>query len=258
MAYIGRSQNGWPVYDTTDHFVQFEFKGRKYWAANNDVAVVFRYWLEWCEAHLEPINLPVHETPGYDDWSWAVRPVRGQTSGYSNHASATGIDRNSTLHPRGVRNTYTPAQRKAMASELAGPVLQGVLRAGEFYVSGTIDGMHFEINDTAGGVKAAAGRIKALENEVDKNDVKVAVLEVLRDRSLIDNTTQDGSPSGTMSVLDALRLGDFKADRSNDQDKAEVKRDGEQDAMVSKLFNAVATLQSTVDELAAKLDTPAP
>jgi hypothetical protein len=247
MARIGISQNGYPVYDNTDHFVQFEFKGRKFWAADDEVATVFLYWLAWCEDHLEPINLPVHETPGYDDWSWNVRPVRGQTTGYSNHSSATAIDRNSTLHPRGVRGTYSHAQRVAMADELAGPVLRGVLRAGEFYTTSTIDGMHFEINDDRAAVKAAANRIR--ENDVTKDDVKAAVLELLRDRSLIANTTQDGSPSGTMSVLDALRLGDFKDDRVNDQDKAEVKRDGE---LAAKLD----ALQTAVDGLIARLDTP--
>ena len=27
-----------------------------------------------------------------DDWGWAYRPVRGQQTGFSNHASATAID----------------------------------------------------------------------------------------------------------------------------------------------------------------------
>jgi hypothetical protein len=86
------------------------------------------------------------------------------------------------------------------------------------------------------------------ENDVDKSDVKAAVLEVLRDRSLIENTTQDGSPSGTMSVLDALRLGDFKADRENDQNKDETSRD----AIVAAKLDA---LQTAVDGLIARLDT---
>jgi hypothetical protein len=143
MAKIGTSQNGWPVYDTTAPYVRFTVEGRGFWAANADVAIVMKDYITWYHKNIESINLKVRESPGYDDWSYNVRPVRGQTTGYSNHGSATAIDINATLHPRGVHGTYSTAQRNKIKAKIA--TYGGVLRHGEFYTK-TVDGMHVEIN----------------------------------------------------------------------------------------------------------------
>lgn len=157
MAKIGTSQNGWPVYDTTAPFVRFTVEGRGFWAASADVATVLKDFITWYHKNIESINLKVKETPGYDDWSYAVRPVRGQTTGYSNHGSATAIDINATLHPRGVKNTFTKAQRDKIKAKIA--TYGGVLRHGEFYTS-TVDGMHVEINANAAAVAKMATKIR--------------------------------------------------------------------------------------------------
>jgi len=156
MAKIGVSQNGWPVYTTTAPFVRFVVEGRGFWAANADVAVVMKDFISWFHKNIENINLTVKESPGYDDWSYAVRPVRGQTSGYSNHGSATAIDINATRHPRGVHGTYSASKRALLKKKIDS--YGGVLRHGEFYTS-TIDGMHVEINKNAAAVAAAAHKI---------------------------------------------------------------------------------------------------
>ena len=79
----------------------------------------------------------------WDEWGWAVRPVRGQTSGYSNHAGGVAEDLNATLHPRGVpaKRTFTPKQIRAIKFQM------------KFYLGLVIwgglwrmpDAMHFEI-----------------------------------------------------------------------------------------------------------------
>src|SRR4051794_14382513 len=54
-------------------------------------------------------------------WGWADRPIRGQTTGRSNHASGTAIDLNAPAHPQGVavRKTFTPKQISAVSALLA-------------------------------------------------------------------------------------------------------------------------------------------
>jgi hypothetical protein len=76
-------------------------------------------------------------------WGHNYRAVRGQVSGYSNHASGTAIDFNAPKHPIGVPNTFTPAQRAAIHAILA--ECGGAVRWGGDY-SGRVDEMHFEIN----------------------------------------------------------------------------------------------------------------
>jgi len=172
---IGVSQNGWPVYDDTKKFVRFTVAGVGFWAATADVATVLADWVTWYHNTIEKITLPVRETPGYDDWSYAVRPVRGQTSGYSNHGSATAVDLNATRHPRGVKGTHTQTERTKMAARLK--YYEGVLRCGEFY-TGTVDGMHIEVDDDRDAVARIAAKIRDAakpapekEKQMDLNSV---------------------------------------------------------------------------------------
>lgn len=84
----------------------------------------------------------------FDDWSYAYRPVRGETQGLSNHASGTAIDLNAIKHPLGKRNTFTPPQKVALKAL----VNKYGLRWGGTYKSRP-DEMHFEIVETPEQVK---------------------------------------------------------------------------------------------------------
>ena len=79
----------------------------------------------------------------WDEWGWAVRPIRGQTSGYSNHAGGVAEDLNATLHPRGVpvTRTMTPKQIRLIKRRMIW--FRGIVIWGGGWR--TPDGMHFEI-----------------------------------------------------------------------------------------------------------------
>lgn len=100
------------------------------------------------------------------DWSWgyAFRPIRGQTGGYSNHASGTAIDLNAPAHPLGKSGTFSRRQRRKIHRILRD--LDGVIRWGGDY-SGRPDEMHFEIN--AGWTAVARVARKIAEEE--ENDI---------------------------------------------------------------------------------------
>jgi hypothetical protein len=113
---------------------------------------------------VESLDMPVREEPGFDEWGWAYRPVRGQRFGFSNHASGSAIDLNAVRHPRGVKGTFTRIDRRAvrriLASTLDSVTHREVVRWGETY-AGTVDGMHFEIDASPSAVARVAARIRA-------------------------------------------------------------------------------------------------
>jgi len=84
-----------------------------------------------------------------DDWGYAYRPIRGETTGLSNHSSGSAIDLNAAKHPLGKENTFTAEQRKTL------DVLckKYGLRGGYTY-NHRKDDMHFEITQTPEQVKA--------------------------------------------------------------------------------------------------------
>lgn len=96
----------------------------------------------------------------WDEWGWAVRPIRGQTSGYSNHASGTAADLDATQYPRGVPilRVMKPVTITAIRVRLR--LYGGVLGWGGNYTS-TPDGMHVEINSgvTIARAEAVAKRL---------------------------------------------------------------------------------------------------
>jgi hypothetical protein len=83
----------------------------------------------------------------WDEWGWAVRPVRGQTSGYSQHAGGVAEDLNATKHPRGVsiRHTYTNAQIRKIRLRMK-VYNNCLIWGGEFSIP---DGMHAEIGQVS-------------------------------------------------------------------------------------------------------------
>lgn len=136
------SQNGWPVLESTSPKLHA-------WvlpAHNGQVSVRLRNGsagfllahnaLRFAE-YVEGLAQPV-----LDDWGYAVRPVRGQTTGYSNHAAGCAIDLNATRHPLGKADTFTAEQVKAIRHTLT--KYAGCVRWGGNY-TGRKDEMHFEV-----------------------------------------------------------------------------------------------------------------
>lgn len=149
---MATSQNGWPVYTSGSHpdLVAIpKVVGR---VRRGDVATIFIYLVDRFDREVEDVD------EGRDEWGYAYRAIRGKTSGYSNHASATALDLNAMQHPLGKVNTYTPAQRVALRRILND--LDGVVRWGGDY-SGRKDEMHFEINASAAAVARVAAKIRA-------------------------------------------------------------------------------------------------
>lgn len=126
------SQNGWTVLFIAPAGTMRWITGR---IRKGHVRTVFNYLCD----RLNEIETCRPEW----SWGWAVRAVRGQTAGYSNHASATAIDYNAPAHPLGVEGTWTVAEKVRINQILAD--MNGVVRWGENY-AGRKDAMHFEIN----------------------------------------------------------------------------------------------------------------
>lgn len=151
------SQNGWPAYADTTRFTRFTAAGQGWWAANADVAVVFKEFIERFDKEVEEIS-----QSKLDDWSYANRLVRGSTSVVSNHGSATAIDVNALKHPRGVRNTFSKskaAQVRKIKNAITDNSGRPVLRLGMDF-STIVDDMHVEIAVNPARVKQAAAKIR--------------------------------------------------------------------------------------------------
>ena len=144
---MSTSYNGWPVLDAAQ-LVWFTpaLKGgtERFAAASPDVAIVAKYLLEQYDQRVEPI---IGKTI-LDDWSWNVRPVRGQTTGYSCHASATAWDVNALAHGRGQHGTLSAAgviELRKIYAEIHDDAGRDLLRWGGDYVNAPKDEMHHEI-----------------------------------------------------------------------------------------------------------------
>lgn len=95
----------------------------------------------WWDRHIEP----VHQKQ-LDDWGHAVRPIRGQRSGYSNHASGTAEDINATKHPRGVPAKRTFSVKQLTLMKAMQKRSKGAIEFGAFWTK-IPDGMHIELTD---------------------------------------------------------------------------------------------------------------
>lgn len=143
------SQNGWPVHVDQSKLVPLSYvTGR---VASGDVHTILAHFCAWFDAHVEPI------TKGHS-WGYAYRAIRGQSSGYSNHASGTAIDINAPKHPLGSSGTFTAAQAAAIRAQLK--KYDGALRWGGDY-SGRKDEMHFEINCNAAKLRQVVKSLTA-------------------------------------------------------------------------------------------------
>lgn len=156
---MATSQNGWTVRLTGKEFSVVTCPPIVGYVRGGDVGVV----LNWVTQQFDKYVEDVHR--GRDDWGGAVRPIRGKTSGYSNHASFTAIDLNATRHPRGVSGTFSAAQKRAVRKHILDPIdriSKGAIRWGEDYNTriSKVDGMHFEVNTNARNIKRVADAIR--------------------------------------------------------------------------------------------------
>ena len=116
---------------------------RYFYLRDGCVGFVLMHFILWFHEKVEHLDV----TRIWDEWGWAVRPVRGQTSGYSNHASGSAGDVNATRHPRGVSiwRTFRLWQIKLIRSKILDPIYRNCLTWGGDW--NTPDGMHVEIRD---------------------------------------------------------------------------------------------------------------
>ena len=144
---MATSQNGWPVHTDQTRLVALSWvTGR---VRGGDVHTIFDDLCAWFHREIEPITRA-------HSWGWAYRPIRGRTTGLSNHASGTAIDLNAPKHPLGARGTFTTAQ----AAKIRAKVREygGAIRWGGDY-SGRKDEMHFEINTSAANLRRVVANL---------------------------------------------------------------------------------------------------
>lgn len=198
---MSTSQNGWPVnperVDLAVHGIDYVGGVRA-----GDVATVLGYVAKQLAARVELGRVG-------QCWGWAPRPIRGQTTGFSNHASATAIDHNSLRHPRGAHGTFSPAQ-VAVIHEILDETA-GVVRWGGDYTSGPVDEMHFEINSGTARVTLIANEL-AEKGTVMDSEIKRAFVETQRRVDEVQETVAairhytDARQSETLNVVRALAL----------------------------------------------------
>lgn len=156
---MATSQNGYPVlFDnrTTGSLPRLRKTvipdtGRHFYVRDGSVALVLADFTLWFHENVERID-----NKTWDDWGHAVRAIRGQTSGYSNHASGTAIDINATMHPLAKRLTFNRAQYAKIRAQIK--TYDGCLRHGIDYRTRP-DEMHVEINASLDKVEIVAQRL---------------------------------------------------------------------------------------------------
>lgn len=150
------SQNGYRVKESSAQCRRWNLpltSGPRRWVylSRGHIGFILAYFIVWFDERVEDVN---HENV-WDDWGWSYRPVRGMTTGFSNHASGTAVDINATQHPLGVRGTFRSWQFNRINFCLENR-LKGVLEWGGNYQN-RADEMHFE----AAAIKGFIGGIRA-------------------------------------------------------------------------------------------------
>lgn len=152
---MSTSQNGWPVLASGSsllHRWTVPDTDRAFTLRNGSAGFLLVHLALFLDEKVEPID----REGTWDDWGYAYRPVRGQTSGFSNHASGTAIDYNATQHPLGTTGNWTPEQVAAIHARLRR--YDGCIRWGGDY-SGRKDPMHFEINASLSACERVARQL---------------------------------------------------------------------------------------------------
>ena len=144
------SQNGWPA---SPDLRTWAIPGttRKITLRDGSAGFLLVHLLMRLHERVEAIDTGI-----LDDWGYAYRPVRGQTSGLSNHASGTAVDFNATRHPLGKVDTFARGKDDTIHKLLGR--YEGCIRWGGDY-SGRKDEMHFEINRPLSGCEGLARRL---------------------------------------------------------------------------------------------------
>jgi hypothetical protein len=148
------SQNGWKVLEASTATRNWVIPGsrRTLRLHPGHAGFVLVHLALWFHEVVERLDNAV-----WDDWGWALRAIRGQTRGYSNHASGTAMDLNATKHPLGVRGSFTAAWQYArIRARLVW--YAAVIRWGGDYQY-RADEMHFEIDKGARAVERLARRL---------------------------------------------------------------------------------------------------
>jgi hypothetical protein len=162
---MATSQNGWTVLPIAPSKRRVPDTNIFLTVRPGDAGWLLLRVASWFHFHIEKLD-KANAEHAPDDWGWAKRNVRGSDTQVSNHASGTAVDLNAVDHPRGVKGTFTAAEKAAVLRHLAqykDPVSgKDVIRWGEMY-SGTIDGMHFEINATEAAVARVAAKLRELD-----------------------------------------------------------------------------------------------
>jgi hypothetical protein len=181
---VATSQNGWPVLFDSNGTAVYTIG-----SADRQIRLVagpggemLADFFRWFDASIRDID------PGIlDEWGWAVRPIRGQVSGYSNHASATAGDVDATKWPIGSapESYLTAAEIAKIRVKLR--EYRGCIRWGGDYI-GRKDPMHFELDEDPATVARVWAETKGVS-----------------DVGILDEQLKRSGPMGfVMSVRDAL------------------------------------------------------
>lgn len=146
------SHNGWTVIESYDSPKLRTLPGITGKVLDGDVWIVFRWLVEQYNARVEKVNPK-------DSWGYSYRKIRGGSSSWSNHSSATAIDIDASKHPFLASGTMTAKQAAACRAIVAES--GGVLKWLEGH-----DEMHWEIRPgvTAAQVAAFARTITEKES----------------------------------------------------------------------------------------------
>jgi hypothetical protein len=141
---MAQSYNGWPVLSSDSRQLRkwiIPGTNRHFVLRDGSAGFLLALFLLWYHEAVERLDLRAEE---WDDWGYAYRPVRGETSGFSNHASGTAADANATKHPMGVSpwKTLTPKQIRMIRRRLK-HFMRGTLAWGGEW--SRPDGMHYEL-----------------------------------------------------------------------------------------------------------------
>lgn len=222
MTDIAKSQNG--------YVVRFDAAKLRSWAipgtstrirlANNWAGFLLVHFLAWYNRNIEPITGKV-----LDDWGWAVRPIRGKTTGYSNHASGTAVDVNALQYPRGTTHMSLVKKAKIRARLLA---YKGCIRWGGDYKNSPTDEMHYEINKPYATVTAFSRRIAGkgwgkLVMEANPDFAKAVVIPSRKQPTLSRILGIGNTGTAVVSLQHALKVNPADG-RFGKQTQAAVKR----------------------------------
>lgn len=144
---MATSQNGWPALEANSSKLYtwvipakngtFKLRMR-----NGSAGFLLAHFALWYSEVIEDVT----QGKILDDWGYAYRQIRGQSTGLSNHSSGTAIDLNATKHPLAkvrsgifARKTVQDAMHKRLSS-----VYKGAIRWGGDYHNRK-DEMHDEI-----------------------------------------------------------------------------------------------------------------